>query len=233
MMRAEYESARRDYPNNGGTLVWMLHDCWPTANWSIVDYSGTPKPAYYAAKRSCRPILPILFERSGMLQLFVSNLTPQALKYRVKYGLRKLDGLRSWEKETIVQVAPYAAAMFHEFPLQKTACCADEYFYIEDVHETAAYFPNGWRDVPWPEPALTLEIRQGREAKGRWQYTTEIHAQRYARLVHLHCPKKSAALFSDNYFDLPAQSSKQIEIVSDIPLRADEIEIGHWLTPWY
>ena len=65
MMRAEFESARRDRPNNGGTMMWMFNDCWPTSNWSIIDYYRRPKPSYYAAKRACAPLLPIIMPRRG------------------------------------------------------------------------------------------------------------------------------------------------------------------------
>jgi beta-mannosidase len=35
-----------------GTLLWQLNDCWPVTSWSIIDYSGTPKAAWYAVKRA-------------------------------------------------------------------------------------------------------------------------------------------------------------------------------------
>ena len=73
MMRAEFESARRDRPNNGGTMMWMFNDCWPTSNWSIIDYDRRPKPAYYAARRACATWLPIVFERAGRIEFFLSN----------------------------------------------------------------------------------------------------------------------------------------------------------------
>ena len=27
MIRAEFDSARADFPNNGGTMMWMFNDC--------------------------------------------------------------------------------------------------------------------------------------------------------------------------------------------------------------
>jgi len=39
-------------PKNMGTLLWQLNDCWPVTSWSIIDYSGTPKAAWYAVKRA-------------------------------------------------------------------------------------------------------------------------------------------------------------------------------------
>ncbi len=88
--RAEYESARRDRPNNGGTMSWMYNDCWPTSNWSIIDYYRQEKPAYYAAKRACATVLPIIFERKGKIEFFVGNDTlasQEAKLYMVRKSL--------------------------------------------------------------------------------------------------------------------------------------------------
>ena len=35
----------------GGVLVWQLNDCWPGVSWSVADYRGRRKAAYYAVKR--------------------------------------------------------------------------------------------------------------------------------------------------------------------------------------
>lgn len=40
----------RDQPYCGGVLFWQLNEWWPGTSWSIVEYDGTPKPAYYALK---------------------------------------------------------------------------------------------------------------------------------------------------------------------------------------
>ncbi|KAF2654828.1 glycoside hydrolase family 2 protein [Lophiostoma macrostomum CBS 122681] len=57
-----YKSWRRQWGTKGkrqcgGVLVWQLNDCWPTMSWAVVDYYLTPKPAYYAIKRSMQPIV--------------------------------------------------------------------------------------------------------------------------------------------------------------------------------
>jgi len=34
-----------------GSLVWQWNDCWPAISWSIVDYYGAKKKAYYTLKK--------------------------------------------------------------------------------------------------------------------------------------------------------------------------------------
>lgn len=38
-------------PHCMGTLLWQLNDCWPGPSWSIIDYSGNPKPAFFDVQR--------------------------------------------------------------------------------------------------------------------------------------------------------------------------------------
>jgi len=38
-------------PHCMGTLLWQLNDCWPGTSWSIIDYEGNPKPAYYEVQK--------------------------------------------------------------------------------------------------------------------------------------------------------------------------------------
>lgn len=39
-----------------GTMLWQLNDCWPGPSWSIIDYSGKPKTAYWSVKNLYEPI---------------------------------------------------------------------------------------------------------------------------------------------------------------------------------
>ena len=38
-----------------GALVWQLNDCWACQSWSLIDYAGRPKPAWYAVRRAFAP----------------------------------------------------------------------------------------------------------------------------------------------------------------------------------
>jgi len=57
-IRLSLELARRHAWYSSGLIYWMWNDCWPAANgWSIVDYYAMPKPAYYAFKRTAKPVI--------------------------------------------------------------------------------------------------------------------------------------------------------------------------------
>jgi len=45
-------SAHRLDPDCAGSLIWQMNDPWPGISWSLVDFNGVPKPAYYAVKRA-------------------------------------------------------------------------------------------------------------------------------------------------------------------------------------
>lgn len=41
---------------NSGLLYWQFNDTWPCISWSLVDWYGSPKPAYYFVKQASQPI---------------------------------------------------------------------------------------------------------------------------------------------------------------------------------
>jgi beta-mannosidase len=53
-----FEEARRQKPTCSMALNWCYNEPWPTAaNNSLIEWPAKPKPAYYAVKNSCRPVL--------------------------------------------------------------------------------------------------------------------------------------------------------------------------------
>ncbi|KAL3440945.1 glycoside hydrolase superfamily [Aspergillus insuetus] len=70
-MRYAYKAWRRMWGvpgarQCGGVLVWQLNDAWPGVSWSVVDYFGVRKPAFYAIKRALREVdVGIIRERNG------------------------------------------------------------------------------------------------------------------------------------------------------------------------
>ena len=40
----------KSQPHCMGSLLWQLNDCWPGPSWSIINYGGVPKQAYWEVK---------------------------------------------------------------------------------------------------------------------------------------------------------------------------------------
>lgn len=53
-----YEEARRQRPKCSMALNWCYNECWPcAANNSLVNFPAAPKPAFFAVREACRPVL--------------------------------------------------------------------------------------------------------------------------------------------------------------------------------
>ena len=50
------EHYRRNAWKSSGCLIWQYNESWPTGAYSIVDYYGAPKTAYYWLRNACEPI---------------------------------------------------------------------------------------------------------------------------------------------------------------------------------
>lgn len=237
-MRAEFESARRDRPNNGGTMMWMLNDCWPTANWSIIDYYRRPKPSYYAAKRVSAALLPIIFERSGKVEFFFSNDGPAACTAKIIYGQERLDGTEVWSKETKVKTSQVDTVKFDAIEKTSMQFQEGDYLFIDARISSKAlprvtYFPLMWKNVQWPNPRIRLKMLEQKQEKGEWVSKIQVSTSAYARFCHLIMPDSAGMSWpDDNFFDLCAGDRHTVSIRSDKPFEISDIKIGHWLTDW-
>lgn len=70
--------ARANRPRCMGALVWQLNDVWTAHSWSLIDADERPKPAYFAARRACRPRALSLHPLADRLALFAVNDTDEA-----------------------------------------------------------------------------------------------------------------------------------------------------------
>ncbi|MCI0477702.1 MAG: hypothetical protein L0Y55_15775, partial [Anaerolineales bacterium] len=51
------EHIRRRKPQTTGVAVWQFNDSWPSISWSVADYYGVPKRAYFELQKLYSPVL--------------------------------------------------------------------------------------------------------------------------------------------------------------------------------
>ena len=238
MMRAEFESARCDRPNNGGTMMWMYNDCWPTSNWSIIDYARRPKPAYYAAKRACATLLPIVFERGGAVGFFFSNDGSVPCEAAVRFGQARLDGSVVWQEQQAIRVGPVATLKFHSAARERLDLGAGDYLFIAAEAGGAplplvTYFADGWKDIPWPAPRTRVSLLGREREEGTWVTTIKVESDAYARFCHVLIPGEAGTWWvDDNFFDLAAGGRRTVTVRSSQPFEVEEVRAGNWRTEW-
>ena len=149
-------------PNNGGTMMWMFNDCWPTSDWSIIDYTKNPKPAYYAAKRACAPVCPIITARKGRLRFLVSNHTLETIRVNAVFGEAEINSAALWEKSAETAVDKFENGLLHALGVIPDAKCQNFYFLDLAVDgkqfDRVIYFPNGWKGLIFPNRIMTFPI---------------------------------------------------------------------------
>jgi beta-mannosidase len=238
MMRAEFESARRDRPNNGGTMMWMFNDCWPTSNWSIIDYYRHPKPSYYAAKRACATWLPIIFERNEQIEWFFSNDGRSPCRAEIMFGQASLDGSVLWEDSTQVHTGACDTVRFHSMSRTELMFDPGDHLFIDAVISgrqlpRVTYFPDLWRGIPWPYPEIEIEVVMQESAGACWVTSIDVTSNVYARFFHVLLPDDAQPSWvDDNFFDITAGHTRRVSIQSARAFTAQEITTGHWHTEW-
>ena len=242
--RSEYESARYDRPNNGGTMSWMFNDCWPTSNWSIIDYYYQPKPAYYAAKRACKPVLPIIFERDSIIRFAMANETAHAIEYKAVFGQQQLSGKTIWKDSVFFNQNANCTHEFSRINTKKSVSSESSYYFLSVVvngiqQDVVSYFADGWKNIPWEEPKIKITLLDQKQGVEKWETKVKISTDKYARLVRLIwknaelklSDKQTPSLwFDDNFFDLLPGLSKEVLIYSTDRIKLNELETDTWVT---
>ncbi len=86
------EHYRRSKWRCGGNAFWMFNAAYTALDWSLVDYYLAPKPAFYAARRANRPVVPVIGRYRDRLEVHLVNDTRQAWRGTLELALRAFDG---------------------------------------------------------------------------------------------------------------------------------------------
>jgi len=216
-IRYGVEHWRRHRDRVAGTLYWQLNDCWPVASWSSLDYFGRWKALHYAARRFYAPVLLSIEDDPPQHGVYVTNDQQETWNGRVKWCLETLEGETLISGEESVQVDPLSTTHVKTFDLgnQVTDSNRRDLIFIAELWQdgsrvtmqTAFFAPA--KHLLLADPAVQATCR----FEGNLLHIN-VTARSLARLVELSF-ENADVIFSDNYFDLPA--NRAVTVTCPLP----------------
>ena len=210
-LRTAIEHFRRRKFTCSGSLFWMFNDCWPAVSWSVVDYYGRRKPAFYAVKRAYQPVLVSIRDDRTHLSLWVVNDTPEPVEGTLEHGLMNFSSPYDAEvRSEPFRVGPNEASCITSVPMPTAAL--EWKFYFARLEVGGAYiaqnrfFFTTFKGIRWPQvtPFWTLEAVEGLD------HSIRIGAACYAWAVRIELP--DGVVPEDNYFDLFPGDEKTVRL---------------------
>lgn len=188
------EHFRRRKFNCSGCLIWQLNDSWPGFSWSLIDYDGIPKAAYYYIRRAYAPKILSWEISKDKAILWGINDTDLIWKGTICYGWYSLDSKqqRTWQIET--DIPGNSAVTLGDLPLKDITDPQNVFLLAEaknnELKPAVEYMVNP-RYLRLEEPKITV-TREGESIK--------IKADKFVSFFHFQ--EVTATSLSDNYFNL-------------------------------
>lgn len=216
------EHYRRRKPHCSGALIWQHNDCWPCVSWSLIDYDGVAKSAWYATRRAFAPVLASFRINGDAAELWITNDTLAPLSDTATIALAGLSGGSAWEERVAFELPANGSACVWRGTVAPSA---------EQVLTVRGPFPPNRallapvKDLALvPDPGLEIACEPTGEA-----LRLTLSAAHYTLAVQLRSDDP-ALRFDDNHFDLAGGEARTI-IVSRSgggEVRREAIEIGSW-----
>lgn len=217
-LRCAAEHYRRHMPRNNGALIWQLNDSWPCHSWSIVDYDGIPKAAWYAARKFFAPVSLLLYPRNDdETEICISNTTRTRFSGTVRIAVHSVMG-ECIHSETIrAEVSPYACQCVKtlrvggRFAPNVILPNRKRWYYVSasvwelPLSETFRFFCE-YKDAALPRCILACE--QGSDGKG---LRVTLKSACFAKMVSIEGDMRGLHL-SDNYFDMNADTPYTVTV---------------------
>lgn len=216
-IRYGVEHWRRHPERVSGILYWQLNDCWPVASWSSLDFFVRWKALHYAARDFYAPLLLSIVDSSTSQAVYVTNEQRDSWEGSLHVSLESLSGVAKFNTDVPVKIKPLSVAQV--FSQDFSSILEDEtdrnLAFIAELQQngriisrkTSFFVPTKHLMLTDPQITAGVNLRDG-------LLNIELQSSSLARLVECSL-SGSDAVFSDNYFDLPA--GRKVNISTPVP----------------
>jgi beta-mannosidase len=233
--------ARQKNPWSGscmGTLFWQLNDCWPALSWSVTDWYGRKKAAWYSVKEAVADELQIHTSESDKahdhLAVYLRNYGDSITISDIRITVRDFTG-QVFRQTTREKKKSPATLQYHNIPhgvgrafgfsvgLRQARDSMSTFALVEVLGKNnkrllskAHYFV-----LPKNLNLKPADIRKKlKPADGG--YELRLETDNLAKNVMIGC-RKGLIDCSDNFFDIYPKSIKTIFIKTNLKLTESDL----------
>ncbi len=202
---------RRAKPYNMGTLYWQLNDCWPVVSWSSIDGLGNWKALHYKAKKAFENILLSTEEKEDTLHIYIVSDELKSEHGTLTALFMTTDGEVIKERSTPMVAIPNSSTSLFKIPLTEPSLDRNKTFVDIRFRESAFqhYFTS-------PKDLILLKQNIAREfTKTKKGFKLTLTSSVLQKDVFLIADSKGK--WSDNFFDLLPEETKEVTFVTDNP----------------
>ncbi len=192
LTRISFELYRRNQWYSSGIIYWMFNDCWPaSAGWSMVDYYGKPKPAFYAFRRCANPVISSISEENGEINLYVCVNGKNAVNVKGRFYL------------------------YNVISGEETEIYSFDNHYSLGSTKVASFERNNIKNIELPENVLLCDIESELNQDRSILYQNTYRAVPFERDYILKTEKKNDTLTVSSNKTVPCMMLDSEEILSN------------------
>jgi len=214
------EAHRINKPYCMGTMYWQFGDAWSNIGWSVIDYLGKKKAAFFVAKKAFKNIsvIPALSDTmvgpESLVNVYINSDSLQAIEGKLSIKLLTFAGKVVFQKEMEVQVKPLSNKIFFNILANELLKGLDKNELVLSTvltHNGKAIADNllnfdHCKFLKFHNPEIKTEIV--RDGAG---FEIVLSASSLAKSVYLSLPNGDDG-FSDNFFDLMPNQKLKIKL---------------------
>lgn len=224
-VRLTMEAARLNKFYSSGVLFWMFNDCWPASGWSLVDYYGNRKAAWYAMHSGCKPIIAASRQNGDKLEWFLSSDQMDDRNVSYEIMVQPVSGTPEVLKRGDVVVPANSSLKIGELQIREitkqlgTKALLICRFTSDGITDRSYWTPCLPYEVEYPD--VQLRVTEQRDGDSG---SVTIHADKWARVVTLDADLD----FEDNYFEMIPGETRTIRWKSRNGVFSDDIKVTAW-----
>lgn len=193
-----------------GSLYTQFNESAAGTGYSVIDYAGRKKAAYYFAKTAFKPIIVSAVETKGKIKVYIVSDQLRELNATLKIQFYTIEGDVITDKRMEVLVYPNTSHVYFTIDRNQVLKGLDSStVYLktslekegEVISNNILYFAHV-KDIPFEEPEVNYQTQRA----GKYFWLT-VKSFRLAKNIFLDT-KGVECTFSDNFFDLLPGESK-------------------------